>query len=129
MAADPAQTPKRLHDRLALITGAGRGIGRAVAVRFAQEGAHVILVSRTQGALEETDDLVRAAGGTATLLAIDLADHAKIDQMAAAIAERFQRLDILVANAAVLGTLSPMSHAEPRTSTASSRSISPPISA
>jgi NAD(P)-dependent dehydrogenase (short-subunit alcohol dehydrogenase family) len=113
VAADAAQTPKRLHDRLALITGAGRGIGRAVAVRFAREGAHVILVSRTQGALEETDDLVRAAGGTATLLAIDLADHEKIDQMAAAVAERFQRLDILVANAAILGTLSPMSHTEP----------------
>jgi NAD(P)-dependent dehydrogenase (short-subunit alcohol dehydrogenase family) len=114
VAADAAQTPKRLHDRLALITGAGRGIGRAVAVRFAREGAHVILVSRTQGALEETDDLVRVAGGTATLLAIDLADHEKIDQMAAAVAERFQRLDILVANAAILGTLSPMSHTEPK---------------
>ena len=113
MTAPPAPAPQRLHDRLALITGAGRGIGRAVAVRFAQEGAHVILVSRTQGALEETDDLVRAAGGEATLLVMDLADHEKIDQMAAAIAERFQKLDILVANAAILGTLSPMSHTEP----------------
>ena len=114
MAADAAQTTKRLQDRLALITGAGRGIGRAVAVRFAQEGARLILVSRTQGALEETDDLVRAVGGTATLLAMDLGDHEKIDQMAAAIVERFQRLDILVGNAALLGTLSPMSHVEPK---------------
>jgi NAD(P)-dependent dehydrogenase (short-subunit alcohol dehydrogenase family) len=113
VTATPAPASRRLHARLALITGAGRGIGRAVAVRFAEEGAHVILVSRTQGALEETDDLVRAAGGQATLLVMDLADHEKIDQMAAAIAERFQKLDILVANAAILGTLSPMSHTEP----------------
>lgn len=114
MAADAARSRKRLQDRLALITGAGRGIGRAVAVRFAEEGAQLILVSRTQGALEETDDLVRAAGGSATLLAMDLADHEKIDQMAAAVAERFQKLDILVGNAALLGTLSPMSHTEPK---------------
>jgi NAD(P)-dependent dehydrogenase (short-subunit alcohol dehydrogenase family) len=113
MAADTPRTG-RLQDRLALITGAGRGIGRAVAVRFAQEGAHLILVSRTLGALEETDDLVRAAGGKATLLAMDLGEHEKIDQMAAAIVERFQRLDILVANAALLGTLTPMSHVEPK---------------
>jgi NAD(P)-dependent dehydrogenase (short-subunit alcohol dehydrogenase family) len=98
---------------LALVTGAGRGIGRAVAVRYAQEGAQLILVSRTQGALEETDDLVRAAGGEATLLPLDLAEHEKIDQMAAAIAQRFGRLDVLVANAALLGVLSPMSHTEP----------------
>ena len=104
----------RLQGRLALITGAGRGIGRAIAVRFASEGAKLILVSRTQGALEETDDLVRAAGGEATLLPLDLADHEKIDQMAAAVAARFGHIDILVANAAVLGTLSPMSHTEPK---------------
>lgn len=106
--------PGRLQDRLALITGAGRGIGRAIAVRYAEEGAKLILVSKTQGALEETDDLVRAAGGTATLLPLDLADHEKIDQMAAAIAARFGHIDILVGNAAVLGTLSPMSHTEPK---------------
>ena len=111
MNADGAPS-RRLQDRLALITGAGRGIGRAIAVRYAQEGAKLILVSKTQGALEETDDLVRQAGGSATLLPLDLADHEKIDQMAAAIAARFGHIDILVGNAALLGTLSPMSHTE-----------------
>ena len=113
MNADGAPS-QRLQDRLALITGAGRGIGRAIAVRYAQEGAKLILVSKTQGALEETDDLVRQAGGSATLLPLDLADHEKIDQMAAAIAARFGHIDILVGNAALLGTLSPMSHTEPK---------------
>ena len=97
-----------------MITGAGRGIGRAIAVRYAQEGAKLILVSKTQGALEETDDLVRQAGGSATLLPLDLADHEKIDQMAAAIAARFGHIDILVGNAALLGTLGPLSHHDPR---------------
>jgi NAD(P)-dependent dehydrogenase (short-subunit alcohol dehydrogenase family) len=105
---------RRLEGRLALITGAGRGIGRAIAVRYAQEGAKLILVSKTQGALEETDDLVRAAGGQATLLPLDLAQHEKIDQLAAAVAARFDHIDILVANAAILGVLSPMSHTEPK---------------
>ncbi|MGE5538949.1 MAG: SDR family NAD(P)-dependent oxidoreductase [Gemmatimonas sp.] len=117
MTADTSnadEPPRRLYDRLALITGASRGIGRAVAVRYAQEGARLILVARSQGALEETDDLVRQAGGEATLVVMDLADHDKIDQMAAAIAERFGRLDVLVGNAAILGTLSPMSHTEPK---------------
>jgi NAD(P)-dependent dehydrogenase (short-subunit alcohol dehydrogenase family) len=113
-ANDIGPRPRRLQDRLALITGASRGIGRAVAVRFAQEGARLILVARTQGALEETDDLVRQAGAEATLVVLDLADHDKIDQMAAAVAERFGRLDVLVGNAAILGTLSPMSHTEPK---------------
>jgi NAD(P)-dependent dehydrogenase (short-subunit alcohol dehydrogenase family) len=105
---------RRLQDRLALITGAGRGIGRAIAVRYAQEGAKLILVSKTQGALEETDDLVRAAGGTATLLPLDLSQHEKIDQLAAAVAGRFDHIDVLVANAGILGVLSPMSHTEPK---------------
>jgi NAD(P)-dependent dehydrogenase (short-subunit alcohol dehydrogenase family) len=113
MAIATARQSRRLENRLALITGAGRGIGRAVAIRFAQEGARLILVSKTQGALEETDDLVRAAGGTATLLPLDLSDHEKIDQMAAAVAARFGHIDVLVANAAILGVLSPMSHTEP----------------
>ncbi len=113
-AKDLGARSRRLQDRLALITGASRGIGRAVAVRYAQEGARLILVARSQGALEETDDLVRQAGGEATLVVMDLADHDKIDQMAAAVAERFGRLDVLVGNAAILGTLSPMSHTEPK---------------
>jgi NAD(P)-dependent dehydrogenase (short-subunit alcohol dehydrogenase family) len=104
----------RLEGRMALITGAGHGIGRAIAVRYAREGARLILVSKTQGALEETDDLVRAAGSSATLLPLDLAQHEKIDQLAAAVAGRFDHIDILVANAGILGVLSPMSHTEPK---------------
>src|SRR5229473_1617864 len=98
---------KRLAGRLALITGASRGIGAAVAKRFAAEGAQVILVARTVGALEELDDEIRAAGSAATLLPLDLRDFDKIDQMGAALYERFGRLDVLVGNAGVLGSLSP----------------------
>ncbi|MBX6366477.1 MAG: SDR family NAD(P)-dependent oxidoreductase [Rhodospirillales bacterium] len=107
-------TGRRLADRVALITGASRGIGAAVAVRFAAEGAHVVLVARTVGGLEEVDDQVQKAGGRATLVPMDLADYAKIDQMAAALHQRFTRLDVLVANAAILGTLSPMGHIDPK---------------
>ena len=110
-----AAQPGRLQGRIALITGASRGIGRAVAIRFAQEGAHVIAVARTQGALEELDDEIQAIGGTATLVPADLGEHAKIDQMGAAVFERFGRLDVLVGNAAVLGILSPVGHVDPAT--------------
>jgi len=105
----------RLQDRIALITGASRGIGAAVAERFAAEGAHLILAARTTGALEEVDDQVKAVAGGhgATLVPFDLTDGDKIDEMAAAIAERFGRLDILVGNAGVLGGLSPLAHVEP----------------
>lgn len=103
-----------LSGRIALITGASRGIGAAVARTFAQNGAHVILVARSQGGLEEVDDAIRADGGQATLFPADLADHDMIDQMGAAIFERFGRLDILVANAGILGPLSPMSHVGPK---------------
>ncbi|HEX9488711.1 MAG TPA: SDR family NAD(P)-dependent oxidoreductase [Stellaceae bacterium] len=111
MAAPGAQ---RLAGRLALITGASRGIGAAVAKRFAAEGAQVILVARTAGALEELDDEIRAAGSAATLLPLDLRDFDKIDQMGAALYERFGRLDVLVGNAGVLGSLSPLGHFEPK---------------
>jgi NAD(P)-dependent dehydrogenase (short-subunit alcohol dehydrogenase family) len=107
-------TGRRLADRVALITGASRGIGAAVAVRFAAEGAHVVLVARTVGGLEEVDDQVQKAGGRATLVPMDLADYAKIDQMAAALHQRFTRLDVLVGNAGILGTLSPMGHIDPK---------------
>ena len=106
---------KRLDGRLALITGASRGIGAALARRFAAEGAHVILVARTQGGLEERDDEIRAAGGSATLVPLDLRQVDQIDQLGAALHQRFGRLDVLVGNAGVLGTLSPMGHVTPAT--------------
>ena len=104
-----------LDGRIALITGASRGIGAAVAERFAAEGARLILAARTAGALEEVDDRIAAAAGgaKATLTPVDLADYDRIDRMAGAIAERFGRLDILVGNAAVLGGLAPLAHVEP----------------
>ena len=103
----------RLADRIALITGASRGIGAAVARRFAAEGAHVVLVARTPGGLEEVDDAVRAAGGKATLVPLDLADGAAIDGLAAPLLERFGRLDVLVGNAALLGRLTPLAQYPP----------------
>lgn len=106
-------TGKRLEGRVALITGASRGIGRAVALRFAAEGAQVILVGRTQGALEELDDEIRSAGGHAILVPMDLTDYDKIDQMGLATYERFGKLDILVGNAAELGDLTPVGHYKP----------------
>jgi NAD(P)-dependent dehydrogenase (short-subunit alcohol dehydrogenase family) len=103
----------RLAGRIALITGASRGIGAAVAKRFAAEGAHVILAARTVGGLEEVDDAIRAAGGQpATLVPLDLADGEQIDSMAAAVFERFRRLDILVGNAGMLGTMTPAGHVD-----------------
>jgi NAD(P)-dependent dehydrogenase (short-subunit alcohol dehydrogenase family) len=104
----------RLAGRITLITGASRGIGAAVAKRFAQEGAHVIALARTVGGLEELDDAIRAGGGTATLLPLDLRQFEQIDQMGAALYQRFGRLDVLVGNAGVLGSLSPMGHFEPK---------------
>ncbi|MGB8183357.1 MAG: SDR family NAD(P)-dependent oxidoreductase [Stellaceae bacterium] len=103
-----------LQGRLALVTGASRGIGAAVARRFAAEGAHVIAVARTQGALEELDDAVRAAGGAATLVPLDLRTFDAIDQMGAALNERFHKLDIVASCAGVLGSLSPMGHIDPK---------------
>jgi NAD(P)-dependent dehydrogenase (short-subunit alcohol dehydrogenase family) len=112
----------RLAGRIALVTGASRGIGAAVAKRFAAEGAHLVLVARTQGGLEEVDDAIRAAqtdmggGGDAgaTLVPLDLTDYDEIDRMGAALYERFGRLDVLVGNAGILGELSPLGHIEPK---------------
>ena len=104
----------RLAGRIALVTGASRGIGAAVARRFAAEGARLILVARTTGGLEEVDDTVQQVSGeTATLVPMDLREGARIDQLGAALAERFGRLDILVANAAMLSQLSPTGHYAP----------------
>src|SRR5579871_6231488 len=96
-----------LDGRIALVTGASRGLGRAVALRFAKEGAHVVAMARTQGALEELDDEIRkATGNPATLIVESLTDYEKIDQVGAALYQRYKKLDILVGNAAVLGQLS-----------------------
>jgi NAD(P)-dependent dehydrogenase (short-subunit alcohol dehydrogenase family) len=103
----------RLAGRVALITGAGHGIGRAVALRFAREGAHLVLAGRTRAALEEVDDAIRQEGAHATLVDTDLRDGTVIDRMGAAIFERWGRLDVLVGNAAVLGVLSPLGHIDP----------------
>jgi len=104
----------RLAGRLALVTGASRGLGAALAKRFAAEGAQLVLTARTVGGLEETDDAVRAAGSTATLVPLDLTDFDAIDRLGLSLYERFGRLDVLVGSAAFLGTLSPVGHITPR---------------
>lgn len=104
----------RLSGKIALITGASRGIGAAVAERYAREGAHVILTARTVGALEAVDDAIQKITGTpATIAPLDLRQSDSIDALGAQIYERFGKLDILVGNAATLGTLSPIAHASP----------------
>ena len=110
----PAE-PGCLSGKVALITGASRGIGAAVAERFASEGAHLVLAARTIGGLEEVDDAVRAARGSATLVPVDLRDFVKINELAAALFERWGRLDILVGNAAEFGVFSPLGHIDPAT--------------
>lgn len=103
---------KPLDGRVALITGASRGIGAAVAKAYAKAGAHVVLTARNTKALEALDDEIRAAGGKATLIPLDLLDHDKIDTLGPALAQKFGRLDIFVGNAGMLGTLGPLGHAK-----------------
>lgn len=103
---------KPLEGRIALVTGASRGIGYHTALELARLGAHVIAVARTQGGLEDLDDEIKALGGEATLVPLDLTDMAGIDRLGGAIHDRWGKLDILVANAAVLGTISPIGHVE-----------------
>ena len=103
-----------LTNRVALITGASRGIGAATAIELARLGAHVVLIGRTQGGLEETDDTIRATGGQATLLPMDLRKPESLDPVGPSLLQRFGRLDILVHNAGALGKLTPVGHIVPK---------------
>jgi NAD(P)-dependent dehydrogenase (short-subunit alcohol dehydrogenase family) len=103
-----------LDGKIALVTGASRGIGRSVARALAREGAHVIAVARTVGALEELDDEIGELGGSATLVPLDLTDYAGIDRLGGAAFERWRKLDILIGNAGVLGAVTPLGHVEPK---------------
>ena len=104
--------------RVVLITGASRGIGRAAALAFARAGAHVVALARTQGALEELDDAIRALrpneDSPATLVPLDLRDHSAIDRLGEALYRRWGRLDAFVGNAGILGVLSPLHHVDPK---------------
>jgi NAD(P)-dependent dehydrogenase (short-subunit alcohol dehydrogenase family) len=104
-----------LTGKLALVTGASRGIGRAAALALAKAGAHVILVARTVGGLEEADDEIQKIGGTATLVPMNLRDVEAIDRLGASIFERWGKLDAFLGNAGVLGQLTPLAHLEPKT--------------
>ncbi|MGL4406270.1 MAG: SDR family NAD(P)-dependent oxidoreductase, partial [Notoacmeibacter sp.] len=101
-----------LKGKIALVTGASRGIGYHLALQLAEAGAHVIAVARTQGGLEELDDQIKAMGGTATLVPLNLMDGPGIDRLGGAIYERWGKLDVFCANAAILGVISPIGHIE-----------------
>lgn len=103
-----------LTNRVVLVTGASRGIGRAAALALARAGAHVIALARTTGALEELDDAIREVGGAATLVPADIKDFDALDRLGAAIYERWGHLDGVLANAGVLGTMTPLAHHEPK---------------
>lgn len=103
-----------LQGRIAVVTGASRGIGRAAALALIKAGAHVVLLARTQGALEELDDEIRAVGGSATLVPVDLRDYDALDRLGAALHQRWGRLDIVLGNAGLLGDVTPLGHVEPR---------------
>ena len=108
------ETIKPLSGKLALVTGASRGIGAATAEALAAAGAHVILVARTGSALEEVEDRIHQAEGSATIAPLDLTDGEAIGKLGAAVAERWEKLDILVLNAAMLGSLTPVEHIDPK---------------
>jgi len=104
-----------LSDKIAVVTGASRGIGRAAALALAKAGAHVVAVARTEGGLTELDDEIRAATGEpATLVPMDIAEGDGLDQLGLALHQRFGRLDILVHAAAILGPVTPVAHIEPK---------------
>ncbi len=104
----------KLDGKIALVTGASRGIGYAVSLAFAREGAHVVAVARTEGGLEELDDAIKAVGGSATLVPLDLTDYEGVDRLGAALFERWGHLDVLVGNAGTLGVISPIGHVTPK---------------
>lgn len=105
---------KPFAGRIALVTGASRGIGAATAEALASQGAHVILVARSAGALEEVEERIHDAGGTATIAPLDLTEGESIGKLAGAVAERWEKLDILVLNAAMLGSLTPVQDIDPK---------------
>ena len=109
-----AAMSKTLQGKIALVTGASRGIGRAAAIALGGAGAHVICVARTVGGLEETDDAIVKAGGTATLVPLNLKDFAAIDRLGASIYERWGKLDGFLGNAGVLGALTPLTQLDPK---------------
>ena len=108
----PPLADRPLADRLALVTGASRGIGAATAEALAAAGAHVVLTARTEAGLIEVEDRIHAGGGSATIAPLDLRDFDAIDRLAGALAKRWGRLDIAVLNAAALGTLTPLPHTD-----------------
>jgi len=113
--SDPLPLPGPLAGKIALVTGASRGIGRAAALALAKAGAHVVAVARTEGGLTELDDEIRAATGQpATLVPLDIADGDALDGLGLALHQRFGRLDVLVHAAAILGPMTPVSHIEPK---------------
>jgi len=103
-----------LTGKIALVTGASKGIGAAVAKSYAKAGAHVVLIARNKGGLEKIDDEIRALGGSATLMPLDLLNLDELDQLGPVLYERFGKLDIFVGNAGLLGTLGPLTHADPK---------------
>ncbi len=103
-----------MADRVALVTGASRGIGRAVAMELAKSGVHIIALARTQSALEALDDEIKALGAEATLVPCSLTDFPALDRLGLAIHQRWGKLDIFVANGAMLGPISPLAHVEPK---------------
>jgi NAD(P)-dependent dehydrogenase (short-subunit alcohol dehydrogenase family) len=105
---------RSLEGRVALVTGASRGIGRAAAIALAGAGAHVILIARTVGGLEEADDAIQKAGGSATLVPLDLKDFAALDRLGASIYQRWGKLDAFLGNAGQLGALTPLGHLDPK---------------